>query len=282
MELRYEGAPVATDWSAVEELVGTIESASGGTVGIAVIGPNGERWSHNGDRQFRAASTMKIPLMIEIFRQIDRGERTLNDPYTLTADDKAIGSGVLLHLHDGIGITLNDIIYLMISISDNTATNILIDMAGMDEVNALMRELEMPNSTLGRKMKGRPAVAGEQENFATPDDYANVVASLFDGTAASPTSCDTMIEMLTRQQNSRRIPRYLPERDDIRWGTKTGSIKGVTNDVGFVETPAGRTIVAAFCEDFPDQHDGEFAIGELSRAAMNACGTWPAGGASGS
>ena len=78
---------MATDLSTVEELVGTIESASGGTVGIAVIEPNGERWSHNGDRQFRAASTMKIPLMIEIYRQIDRGERMLDDPYTLTADD---------------------------------------------------------------------------------------------------------------------------------------------------------------------------------------------------
>lgn len=266
---------MATDWSTVEELVGTIESASGGTVGIAVIGPNGERWSHNGDRQFRAASTMKIPLMIEIYRQIDRGERALDDPYTLTADDKAIGSGVLLHLHDGIGITLKDIIYLMISISDNTATNILIDMAGMDEVNALMRELGMPNSTLGRKMKGRPAVEGEKENFATPNDYAAVVAALFDGSAASSGSCDAMIEMLTLQQNSRRIPRYLPESDDIRWGTKTGSITGVTNDVGFVETPTGRIIIAAFCEDFPDQHDGEFAIGELSRAAMHACGLWP-------
>ena len=163
----------------------------------------------------------------------------------------------------------------MISISDNTATNILIDMAGMGEVNALMRELGMPNSTLGRKMKGRPAVEGEKENFATANDYAAVVAALFDGSAASSASCDAMIEMLTLQQNPRRIPRYLPESDDIRWGTKTGSIKGVTNDVGFVETPAGRIIIAAFCEDFPDQHDGEFAIGELSRAAMHACGLWP-------
>ncbi len=266
---------MATVWGPVEELAGTIEQASGGTVGIAVSGPDGDRWSHNGDRQFKAASTVKIPLMIEIYRQIDRGERSLDDLFPLAAADKAPGSGVMLHLHDGIELTLEDLIYLMISISDNSATNILIDLAGMDAVNATMRELEMRGSTLARKMKGRPAVEGERENLATPVDYVAVVESILDGRAASAESCRAMTTMLTRQQNARRIARYLPERDDIRWGTKTGSIKGVTNDVGFVETPAGRMVVAVFCEGFPDQHDGELAIGELSRTALTAAGLWP-------
>ena len=65
------------------------EAGRHGTVGVAVIGPDGDRWSHNGDRKFRAASTVKIPLMVEIFRQIDRGERSLDDVHVLQADEKA-------------------------------------------------------------------------------------------------------------------------------------------------------------------------------------------------
>lgn len=263
------------NWGPVSELAATIEQASGGTIGAAVSAPDGSRWSHNGQRLFRAASIVKIPLMIEIYREVDRGERTLDERHVLTEADKAPGSGVMLHLHNGIELTLNDLIYLMISISDNTATNMLIDLAGMEAVNATMRELEMVGSTLGRKMKGRPAIAGESENMATADDYVTVVDALFNGTAASPGSCAAMTTMLTLQQNPRRIARYLPERDGVRWGSKTGSINGVTNDVGFVETPAGRMVIAVSCDGFPDQHDGEFAIGEISRAALAAAGLWP-------
>jgi len=261
---------MATDWSGVKQVV---EAASEkGVVGVTVVGPNGERWSHNGDRQFKSASCVKIPLMIEIFRQIDRGERKLDDRFVMRDSDKAVGSGVMLDLHDGMEFTLNDLIYLMISISDNTATNVLIDMAGMDAVNATMRELEMTGSNLGRKMKGRPAIEGEVENLATTDDYVTVVEAILDGRAASEESCKAMTAMLEKQANTRRISRYLPEDDSIRWGTKTGSIKGVTNDAGFVMVGDQRLVIAVFCEAMPDQHVGEQVIGDVTRAALKATG----------
>ncbi len=257
-----------------DELAGLTRKAeeAGGTIGVAVVAPSGDRFSYNGDRKFGAASTVKIPLMIEIYRQVDRGERSLDDEYVLKAEDIAVGSGVMLHLHHGVTLTLNDLIYLMISISDNTATNILIDFAGMNAVNATMRSLGMNDSNLGRKMKGRPAQADEQENWATPEDYVKAVQALLDGTAASSDSCQKMLAMLEKQQNSRRISRYLPQDEGIRWGSKTGSVKGVTNDVGFITTRAGTLVLAVYCEGFPDQHLGEKAIGDISRAAMVATG----------
>ena len=257
------------DWSEVHRLALEAER-SGGAVGVAVIGPGGARFSYNGDRRFRAASTVKIPIMVEIYRQIDRGERSLQDPYVLMATAKAPGSGVLLHLHDGLELTVNDLIYLMISISDNAATNILIEMAGMKHVNETIRSLGMTGSTLGRTMKGRPAQGDEQENWATPNDYVLAVQAILDGRAASPDACARMTAMLETQQNARRIARFLPEREGIRWGSKTGSIRGVTNDAGFVATPMGTLIIAVYCEDLADQHTGEEVIGEISRAAMQA------------
>lgn len=245
---------------------------TGGSLGVVLVAPNGERFEHNPHRRFRAASTVKIPLMVEVYRQIDRGQRALTDEYVVNTADKANGSGVILHLHNGATLNLNDLIYLMISISDNTATNILIDYAGMEAVNQTMRDLGMSNSVLGRKMKGRPAQGDEQENWATAADYIAVLQTLLDGRAASPESCERMIAMLEKQQNTHRISRFLPEADGIRWGSKTGSVTGVTNDVGFITTDRGTLLIAVFCEGLPDQHTGEKVIGEISRAAMKTTG----------
>jgi beta-lactamase class A len=258
------------DWTELNSVARQAEEH--GVLGISLTGPDGARWSHNGARPFRAASTVKIPLMIEVMRGVDRGDWSLTDEHRVNAADKARGSGVLLHLHDGITVTLADLLYLTISISDNTATNLLIRLAGMEAVNATMRELGMRGSNLGREMKGRPAIAGETENMATPDDYALVTQAILEERAASPSACATMLGLLETQQNDRRIARYLPQNDRLRWGSKTGSISGVTNDVGFVSGPAGDLVIAIFCDGFPDQHVAEQTIGEVSRAALRATG----------
>ncbi len=259
------------DWSELSALALEAERG-GGVVGISVLGPAGETFAHRGARRFRAASTVKVPLLIEFLRQVDRGECALDAPYTLRAADKAIGSGVLSDLHDGLVLTYHDLIYLMISISDNTATNILIDRADMARVDATMRDLGMTHSTLRRKMQGRPAEGDEEENWATPEDYTAVIKAILDNRAASAAACECMLAMLEKQQNPRRIARYLPAGDGIRWGSKTGTIKGVTNDVGFITTVRGTLIISVFCENLPDPHVAERVIGTLSRAAMLATG----------
>lgn len=258
-------------WERVEEVVARADAA--GTVGVALVGPDGTAWQHRGERRFSAASTVKIPIMIEVYRQIDAGRRALGDRFALAEADRAPGSGVLLHLHAGLEVTLNDLIYLMISISDNTATNLLIRLVGMEAVNRTMADLGMVGSNLGREMRGRPAAADEPENLATPNDYAGAIAAILDGTAASAASCAAMQAMLERQQNARRIGRHVPATSSkVRWGSKTGSIPGVTNDVGYIVAPNGRLIVAVYCEHVADQHIGEQVIGDITRAALAATG----------
>ena len=245
--------------------------ATGGSVGVAVEASGGWQFTHNADRRFRAASTVKIPIMIEIFRRIDREEISLADNYAVSKDDHSVGSGVLHEMHEGLVVTIHDLLYLMMSISDNTATNILIGMAGMENVNATMRQLGMVESTLGRKMRGKPAEAGQPENWATAGEYTSLVGQLLDSRVASSESCSRMIGILEKQQNMRRIGRYVPE-EGVRWGSKTGSIRGVTNDVGFVSSEAGRVIVSVFCEDLPDMYVGEKFIGDIAREAIKIAG----------
>ena len=258
---------MSTDWSTLEAAVSAAEERA--SVGVAVIGPDGSDWSHNGSRKFQAASTVKIPLMVEIYRRIDEGDLALDDLYTLNRPDKTPGSGVLLHMHSGIQLTLADILYLMMSISDNTATNYLIDLAGFAAVNETMADLGMDHSVLARKMAGRSAENPNLENWAAPNDYARSIQAILDGSAASASSCAAMVATLEKQQNNRRIGRNAPAGEGYRWGSKTGSLDGVCNDVGFITTPEGTLIVAVFTGDIPDQIIGEQIIADITAAALN-------------
>ncbi len=263
-------AALTTDWNV---LIAAANAANTrGMVGVAVVGPGGEQWAYHGDRLFAAASTVKIPIMVEVYRQIESGKLALGQPHTLTDDDRAGGSGVMRHLSAGMHFALADLLYLMISISDNTATNLLIRLAGMENIQRTMRDLGMERSTLARPMAGRLALPGEPENFATAHDYTRALVAILDGRAAGRESCDAMMALLEKQQNSRRIARYLPPTASIRWGSKTGSNAGVTNDAGFVIAPNGRLVIAVYTENCPDPHMGEQIIGDIARAAMIATG----------
>jgi beta-lactamase class A len=258
----------AIDWSGVSDVIAKAE-ATGALLGVAITAPSGQRFSHHGDRRFIAASTIKTAIMIALFREIDAGTRTIGDLHTLTEADKSTGSGVVMHLHAGLVFTLNDLVYLMMSISDNSATNILIELVGMEQVNAVMRDLVMPHSSLGRLMRGRPVLPDENENWSVPDEFAVMVTALLEHRAASPGSCEAMLAMLEKQQNDRRIARYLPRQDRPRWGSKTGSLPGVVNDAGFVMTASGPVVVSVFCAKV-EPLDGEEMIGSVTRAALAA------------
>lgn len=112
---------MATDWSKLEQAV--TAHTSHGSIDVSVMSPSGECWEAHGDKRFPAASTVKIPIMIEIYRGMESGELALDDTYIVRSADKAPGSGVLQHMHAGLQLSLGDLLYLMMSISDNTATN---------------------------------------------------------------------------------------------------------------------------------------------------------------
>jgi len=258
-----------TDWTGLSAAIAKAEAA-GCTLGVAAIAPGGDRFAHNGDRRFVAASTVKIAIMLELFRRIDAGQDSLDGIHVLKPEDRATGGGVVKELHPGLAFTVADLCYLMMAISDNTTTNILIERVGMAAVNAAMRSLGMERSCLGRIMRGRPVAAAEQENWSIPAEFADLVAAILAGRAASAQSCADMVAMFERQTNDRRIARHLPRGENRpRWGSKTGSLTGVVNDVGFIITPKGPLVLAVYCE-IADPNDGEAVIGAVARAALAA------------
>ena len=262
-----------TDWTALTAAIATAEAPNAEhgacTLGVAAIAPDGRRFAHNADRRFVAASTVKIPIMVELFRRIDAGQDSLDHTHVLRAEEKATGGGVVKELHAGLSFTVGDLCYLMMAISDNSTTNILIDRLGLAQVNATMQRLGMAQSVLGRPMRGRPPLDGESENWSVPNEYADLIAALFANTAASPASCTAMIGQLEKQTNDRRIARHLSRTNRPRWGSKTGSLPGVTNDVGFIMTPKGPLILSIYVE-IADPNAGEAVIGDIARAALAA------------
>lgn len=255
------------DWSQLSTVI-TDAEATGARLGVSVITPSGARFSHNGAQCFVAASTVKIAIMIELFRQIDAGLLSLDQLRPTTEADTTTGSGVIMHLHFGLEFTLGDLAYLMMSISDNSATNMLIEAVGMAKVNATMRSLGMAHSALNRLMRGRPMLQGESENLTVCDEYAVLIQDLLAGTVASAPSCEKMVALLEKQQNDRRIARFLPHENRPRWGSKTGSLPGVVNDIGFIMTPTGPLCLAVCVEKLVDVLEGEVMIGRVARAAL--------------
>lgn len=156
----------------------------------------------------------------------------------------------------------------MISISDNAATNILIQEAGLDNIKETMLSLGMKISNLDRLMSFPTEEPKPPENMSTPNEYADSILAILDGEAASEDSCRAMEELLTKQQNRNRLARYLPRSESVRFGSKTGTIQGVANDVGFIQGPNGRIVIAVYTENFADTHLAEEVIGRIARAAL--------------
>ncbi|CAN5481234.1 serine hydrolase [soil metagenome] len=263
--------PTTIDWTAVSAQHDAVVAKDGvAGIAIAVNGDVTADW--NSDRLFRAASTIKIAVMIEIFHAEEQGKLSRSDVVALKESDRVPGSGVLAHLHEGLNLIVDDLLYLMISISDNSATNMLVDLVGLDAINDGLVRLGIETSKMRRRMLGRTPLEGEPENWIIPRDFAVMVQAIVNDTAASPSSCAAMRDLLATQQNTDRIARFLPE--GTTWGSKTGSLPNVVNDVGFITTDQGTIVIAVFTEGLSEA-DGEKAIGEIARAAWVSAGILP-------
>jgi beta-lactamase class A len=239
--------------------------AAPGSWAVAVADDRGELlWGHGPDARYKAASTIKIAILIALFRAIDAGAHTLADRRILQATDKVAGSGVLKALNDGLPLTLHDLAHLMIAISDNSASNMLIDAVGLGAVNAALSDLGATGTVLGRRFYGRAALPGEPENLTTARDLTRLLAAIIGNRAASPTSCAAMLNYLRGQTHLDRLARHLPE--SLSYAGKTGSLTGTALDAGIIFAPARPLIIAAIAADLPEPYAAEETMGQLALA----------------
>ncbi len=219
-----------------------LESAeqAGGTWGIVVEDlDRSESFALNSQEVFTAESIIKVPIMAAVFAAIERGEASLNDYLTLKQEDMVGGSGVLFRMSAGIQLPVQDYLTLMIIQSDNTATNMLIDLIGAEQVQQTMADIGMKDSRFRKKLMTYPAGIAEK-NVITAADVNLLLKKLTTGDYLSRHACEQMINIMKKQQVRNGIPAYLPESDSPLLGgqplwelaNKTGWDTGSQHDAG--------------------------------------------------
>lgn len=217
------------------------------------------------DAPFTAASVIKVPIMMTAFREARAGRVRLDDTIILRKEDKVGGSGVLFEFHTGLALTLLDAIHLMIVVSDNTATNLVIDAVGLETVNEYMKEVGCTGSRLEAHLM-RPKPNGPW-NTITAGDIALLLKGLADRTVANPGDCDTMVGIMKRQQLNEKLPRFLPK--GVVCAHKTGEVRGVTHDVGIITGETARFTITCLSQKLEDTRVGMRVIGEIAKWAYD-------------
>ena len=207
-----------------------------GKVGVYYRPLHGEAIGFNEDLPLIAASVIKLPVMVEAFRRI--GARTL-DPEArviVPPEAKLPSCGALTYMHDGLSVTVMDLITLMIILSDNTATNLLIDRLGMDAVNRTMAGLEIPGIALRRKLFDAEQSRRGVENTVTARGVGTLLTRMATGELLGGQADEQMLAILKNQRLNGKLPFFLHGKG-VRIAHKTGEDDGVTHDVGVVYAP---------------------------------------------
>ena len=244
----------------IEQLV----QRSGANIGVAIRHiESGAEIMIDADTPVPLASVVKIPVLVEAFRQLAEGRFQLTDRWPLEPQHKALGSGILTQFDDGLEPTVKDLITLMIIVSDNTATDIIMDRLGIESIDRTMHQLGLLNTHVAHTLhdifadmlpspdpgQDRYALAqweaehgvrrdgfsyslGPDNNVSTPREMTRLVEMIFKGELLDRSSCDAMLQILFKQQLNDRLPRFLPPGTLI--AHKTGTFSGVRNDSGVI------------------------------------------------
>src|SRR5215216_5171621 len=217
----------------------------------------GETYAVNPDQRVRTASTIKIAVMIEAFARVNEGKLKWTDEVVLTKEKKAGGSGILNELSDSLHLTLRDAVNLMMILSDNTATNLVLDVLTTDAVNARMESLGFKQIKIMRKVgHGGDSTAGkdpENKKFglgmATPREMVLVMEKLERGEVISAAASKEMIDLMKREQGRNAIGRSLWS---VPMASKYGALDRLRSAVGILYTKNGKIAMAISCDDMPE------------------------------
>jgi len=269
-----------------------------GKMGVSVKNlDTGESADISGDKLFPTASTFKVPVLVEFYRQVDNGALSLDENVILRKDDLVPGSGVLKELTPGMTITLSDLLKLMMIVSDNTATDLVLREVGMENINNTLKELGLKKTKVkkycreilfdlvgvneplnemtldlwdevqeGTDYNGTWSLGVEDNDVSTPNEMAELLEMIARGEVASKESCEAILEIMGKcQTGQHRIPKYLPSRG-LLLQRKTGSLPGIRNDVGVITIKESgvRYILSCFTMEAEDVYEAEESIALVS------------------
>ncbi len=275
--------PVNQPMTLDEKIQNEIKNFSGKVWIYAKNLDTGKDYSLRADEQVRTASTIKLPIMTEVFHQIAQGKINWTDEFTLTKQNKQAGSGTLGEFSDGAKVDLKSATHLMIVVSDNTATNLILDKVSSNNVNAFMESLGLKQTKSLRKIGG----GGDSKAYDEPlnklfgigvsssKDMAKLLEMLERGEVVSKEASAEMIAILKRQQYTDGLARNTF--DTVPSATKSGALDRLRSDVGIIYTRRGRIVMAITVDDMPVIHysmdnAGNELIWRLSQILQDSLG----------
>ena len=273
-------AMARADTAALHRTLDSIADRHHGVVGYAIVNlETGERLTRRGDETFPTASLIKVPVMVTVFDLVTKGELSLDDPLTLLKIDKVGGAGVLHLLHPGLVLTVRDATALMIAVSDNTATNLILDRVLMRRVWDKMEALGLMHTKVHHKvMTWASSVAPDSTKkyglgVTTPNEAAQLFALLADGKAVNAAADSAMLAMLDNNQDSELLQRHV---SGVRAPHKTGAVDASRTECAIFYLQS-RVVACALTKENQDQrwlvdNEAQLTLGAIGRAVVDA---WP-------
>jgi beta-lactamase class A len=253
-------------WMKLEKSILDIDRSLDGVMGVAIVDlTDGHKYLLHANDVYPQASSIKICVLAELYRQAQQGKLRLTDLYTVNASDLVQDSDIMGGLTPGVTqITLRDLATMMVAVSDNSATNVLIDRVGMDNVNAFLKAQGLRDTRLRRKMMDLKAATEGRENVSTPNEMLNLLQALYRGEILNKEMTDDFFKVLSTHKDS-WIPRNLP--DDLKIADKPGALEGVRNDSGVIFVDKRPFVLCVMTTYLHRERDGEEAISNISLAA---------------
>jgi beta-lactamase class A len=253
-------------WQKLEANIHEIDQHLDGVMGVAIEDLNtGDQFFLHENEVFAQASSIKIAVLAELYRQAQQGRLKLADLYTVQASDLVADSNIMGGLTPGVTrLTLRDLATMMVAVSDNSATNVLIDRIGMENVNAMLDSQGLTHTRLRRKMMDLEAAKHGRENISTPREMLTLLAALYRGKVLNKDTESDFFTMLSTGKDS-WIPRDLPA--DLKIADKPGALEAVRNDSGIVFVEGRPYVICVMTAYLENERDGEDAISKVSLEA---------------
>jgi beta-lactamase class A len=250
----------------LEKSILDIDRGLDGVMGVAIVDlTDGHKYLLHANDVYPQASSIKICVLAELYRQAQQGKLKLTDLYTVNAADLVQDSDIMGGLTPGVTqITLRDLATMMVAVSDNSATNVLIDRVGMDNVNAFLKAQGLRDTRLRRKMMDLKAAAEGRENVSTPNEMLNLLQALYRDEILNQEMTADFFKVLSTHKDS-WIPRNLP--DNLKIADKPGALEGVRNDSGVIFVDKRPYVLCVMTTYLHRERDGEEAISNISLAA---------------
>src|ERR1051326_4976705 len=250
-------------WQKLQQELRAVDQQLDGVMGLAVKDlASGETFFIHGDEIMPQASSIKIAVLADLYLQAQQGKLKLTDEYMVRKEDLVDGSDIMLGLTPGVTrLTLRDLATMMVAVSDNSATNILIGRVGMENVNAMVDGLGLHATRLRRQMMDLKAAGEGRENVSTPREMMTLLETIYRGKLLNKEMMADFIRVLSTHKESSLL-QGLP--DDAVAASKPGELEGVRNDSGIIFVKNRPYILCVMMTYLKEEKEGSAAIRRIT------------------